>query len=568
MNDTPRFASIWLFGLYSLLSMAPAQTPLYLPPVITGTEVQLTIQPGVHEFFPGIETASAGCNGPVLGPTLILHRGDFVEFSVTNALADTSTMHWHGFHVAAVHDGGPHNKIAPGATWSPAFEIMDRAGTYWYHPHLHMMTHLQVSKGISGMIWVRDETEQALALPRTYGVDEFPMVVQTKAFDESGQILADSHQDATAMVNATVNAALEVPAQLLRFHVLNGASERAFNLGLEGNLAFYLIGTEGGLVSTPIPLTRLRLSPGERAELVVDASAFAGDTLRWMSFASEFPNGIYGATNPGMGMGMTLDGYAPNALNGSDFELLTLVVGPATEDAVFTLPEILDPANENPWNSADADITRVITMTPQSMGMNALNGNFLLNGTPFDMATVNYSIPLGNVEIWNLVNNSPIGHPFHIHDVQFHIIDRNGADPAPEEQGRKDVVFVPAMSSARIMAAFEDFADAERPYMYHCHMLTHEDGGMMGQFVVMPATGLEESVANSGALPFPVPADAHVVLHHAGGPWRVWDLQGRVIAKRNDAAQQIQLNTVDWMNGTYFFQSQGDHAVQRFLIQH
>lgn len=171
-----------------------AQSPLMLPEAMSGTTIDLTIQTGTHAFFEGVETATAGCNGSILGPTLILDKGDFVEFSVTNNLMDTTTMHWHGFHVAAENDGGPHNKIAPGATWTPAFEIMDHAGTYWYHPHLHMMTNAHVSKGVSGMIWVRDEIEQALDLPRTYGVDEFPMIVQTKAFDAEGQIEPASHK--------------------------------------------------------------------------------------------------------------------------------------------------------------------------------------------------------------------------------------------------------------------------------------------------------------------------------------------------------------------------------------
>ena len=547
---------------------ASAQTSMLIPELLSGTAIDLTIQPGSHAFFDGMETATAGCNGPILGPTLILEKGDFVQFNVTNNLMDTTTMHWHGFHVAAENDGGPHNKIAPGATWSPSFEIMDHAGTYWYHPHLHMMTNAHVSKGVSGMIWVRDEIEQALDLPRTYGVDEFPMIVQTKAFDADGQIEPTSHNDATPMVNATVDALLEVPAQLLRFHVLNGASERVFNLGLEGDVAFHMIGTEGGLVSAPIELTRLRLSPGERAELVVDASNADGDTLRWMSFASEFSNGVYGATNPGMGMGMTMDGYNPNALNGTDFTLLTMVVGPATEDAVVALPDVLDPANENPWVTTDADMTRVITMTPESMGMNALNGNFLLNGAPFNMEVINYSIPLDNLEIWNIVNNSPIGHPFHIHDVQFHIIDRNGVAPAPEEQGRKDVVFVPAMTSARFMAKFEDFADADTPYMYHCHMLTHEDGGMMGQFVVLPPADIADISGNHLELPFPSPADAHVTVEHRGGRWSIVDAKGKLVKTGEGPAQQLRLESVDWTDGFYFYQTERVVGAQRILVQH
>lgn len=550
------------------MTAALAQNPLMVPPVLTGTTVDLDIQTGTHTFFEGVDTETAGCNGPILGPTVILDKGDVVQFNVTNNLMDTTTMHWHGFHVAAEDDGGPHNKIAPGGTWSPEFEIMDHAGTYWYHPHLHMMTNAHVSKGVAGMIWVRDETEQSLALPRTYGVDEWPMVLQTKAFDEFGQIVPNSNNDTEAMVNATIDAVVDVPAQLVRFHVLNGSSQRVFNLGLAGDLPFHMIATEGGLIGAPLELTRLRLSPGERAEVVLDAAAFEGDTLQWMSFASEFSNGIYGATNPGMGMGMTMNGYNPNDLNGADFTLLTMAVGPATENAVFELPASLDPANANPWTTGDADFTRVITMTPQSMGMNALNGNFLLNGAPFDMDVINYTIPLDNVEIWNIVNSSPIGHPFHIHDVQFYILDRNGVAPAPEETGRKDVVFVPAMTSARFITAFEDFADEDTPYMYHCHMLTHEDGGMMGQFVVVDPSSIADAERERMSAPYPVPAHDRVALTHAGGSWSIWSIEGRLITRGQEQAKQFTVSTVDWEEGMYLFQSDETHHVQRFSVRH
>jgi bilirubin oxidase len=245
-----------------------------------------------------------------------------------------------------------------------------------------------------------------------------------------------------------------------------------------------------------------------------------------------------------------------------------MAVGPATENAVFELPASLDPANANPWTTGDADFTRVVTMTPQSMGMNALNGNFLLNGAPFDMDVINYTIPLNNVEIWNIVNNSPIGHPFHIHDVQFYILDRNGAAPAPEETGRKDVVFVPAMTSARFITAFEDFADEDTPYMYHCHMLTHEDGGMMGQFVVVDPSTIADAERERMSAPYPVPAHDHVALTHTGGSWSIWSIEGRLITRGQEQAKQFTVSTVDWEEGMYLFQSDETHHVQRFSVRH
>ncbi len=542
-----------LFVAIFLGNAVVGQQPLLLPPLETGSEFTLTLDSGQHEFLPGVVTPTLGINGPVLGPVLELHAGQQVELNVVNGISEMTTMHWHGMHVAPEHDGGPHTIIAPGAAWSPAFEVMDKAGTYWYHPHLHMMTNAHVSKGLAGMIWVRDAVEQALPLPRTYGVDEFPLILQTKAFDEEGHIEPDSNTDDVVMVNATTDATLEVPAQWVRFHLLNGASQRVFNVGFGDDMEFQVIATEGGLLPAPVSVTRIRLSPGERCEIMVDATGMEGQSLTLMSHASEFANGVYGGTYPGMGMGMQMEGYNPNPLNGADFALLELQVGESVVGVETALPEVLDPGNANPFTEEDADTDRIITMSPVSMGMNQLNGHFQFNGAPFDMEVINYTVSLGDVEVWNILNQSAIGHPFHIHDVQFHILERNGAPPPPEEAGRKDVVFIPAMQSAKFIAVFEDFANPDIPYMYHCHMLTHEDGGMMGQFLVTDdAAGVDEA-AERRDLPYPQPATSLVTLPFEGGDWRVVDLQGRTLATGQSPAGTLRLNVAGWPPGTCLF---------------
>lgn len=565
MNAFSTFRFVGFTGLLGATA-AHAQSPLLLPEFLTDTEVTLTLDHGEHEFLPGVMTPTLGANGPVLGPVMEAHRGDVVTWNVVNNIGEITTMHWHGMHVAPENDGGPHSTIAPGETWSPSFEVLDKAGTYWYHPHLHMMTNAHVSKGIAGMIWVRDDVEQALMLPRTYGVDEFPLVLQTKAFDADGIIEPDSNTDDVAMVNATVDAVLDVPAQMLRFHVLNGSSQRVFNVGFDDDMTFQLIATEGGLIDAPVTTARMRLAPGERCEIVVDASGMEGQTLTLVSHASEFSNGIYGATNPGMGAGMSMTGYSPNPLNGADFPLLTLQVGPATDNAVTSLPEVLDPSNANPWNEADIDQARTITMSPVTMGMNQLNGEFLLNGAPFNMDVINHTIPLNNLETWTITNMSGIGHPFHIHDVQFYILDRDGVPPSAVEQGRKDVVFVPAMQTARFITAFEDFANPDIPYMYHCHMLTHEDGGMMGQFVVVDPSDVDEAEATA-ALTFPNPAHDRLQLSGFEGAWSVVNTQGQILAQGQLTTRQEVIDTSRWPNGLYVLRPAKGQAVT-FVVQH
>ena len=501
-------------GILSLFYITlPAQNPLLIPPVLSGDSIQLTLQYGTHSFFSGVSSSTMGVNGDILGPTLVLKKGDFVNMFVDNQLNDTTTIHWHGMHVAPENDGGPHTTIAPGSLWNPSFTVMDKAATYWYHPHLHTKTNEHVSKGIAGLIIVKDDEEAALDLPRSYGVDDFPLVVQTKDFDANKEIIVHSNNDDIVMVNATVNPYLDVPAQVVRFRILNGSSQRSFNFGLSNDLPFYQIASDGGLLSQSLQMTRLLLAPGERAEILVDFGAMNGQSIYLKSYASELPNGVYGAANPGMMSGMTLNGYDPNPLNGSDFDILQLNITAATGDPVGSIPGNLVPVT--PIDENTAVITRQLTFSPERMGPNQLNGNFLINSVFFDMDVINYEIPLDNTEIWELRNQSAISHPFHIHDVQFYILSRDGVAPALNERGRKDVVMVAPQETVRFIAKFEDFANPDVPYMYHCHLLTHEDKGMMGQFLVTRPLSVE-SVADEGILIYPNPGSGSFIVKAEG----------------------------------------------------
>ncbi len=490
--------------LFSLVSFVVfAQNPILIPPTLSGTTIDLTLQNGTHQFFNGVNTNTMGANGNILGPTLILNQGDFVNFSVTNQIGETTTIHWHGMHVAPENDGGPHTTILPGDTWTPAFTVLDKAATYWYHPHLHEKTNEHVSKGIAGIIIVKDAEEAALNLPRSYGEDDFPIVIQTKDFDANSQIIVPSNNDDSIMVNATLDPQLDVPAQVVRLRLLNGSSMRTFNIGLNANQPFYQIASDGGLLNQPEALTRLRIAPGERAEILLNLTGMQGQTLQLMSYASEFQNGIYGATYPGMGAGMVLNGYNPNPLNGTDFTILQLDVVAQTANPVTTIPSSL--VTVSPIPEANADITRDLLMTPVQAGSNQLNGDFVINGVPFNMNVINYEIPLDNTEIWSITNQSAIAHPFHIHDVQFYVLDRDGVAPPPSEQGLKDVIYILPQETVRFITKFEHFANPDVPYMYHCHMLFHEDRGMMGQFVVVDNLGINDVNFNNGIALFPNP---------------------------------------------------------------
>ena len=503
------------FAMLILLSanLCLAQSQMLLPSVLSGDSININLQEGFHQFYSGINTHTMGANGSILGPTVILKQGDLVNFAVENNLPDTTTIHWHGLHVAPSNDGGPHTYITPGSTWHPSFTILDKAATYWYHPHLHHKTDNHVSKGIAGMIIVQDNEEAALNLPRTYGVDDLPIVMQTKGFDNNKEILVHTNTDNVAMVNATIDAYYDVPAQVIRLRLLNGSSQRAFNVGLSDDISFHQIASDGGLLDKPVLLTRLLLSPGERAEILINLTEKQGNTIYLKSFASEIPNGIYGATSPGMMSQMTLTGYAPNPLNGTDFNLLKLNVKSPTSSAINTIPSTL--VSNIRILENHADITRSLTLNPATMGINQLNGGFQINNTSFDMDVVNYTVPLNNTEIWSIINNSAIAHPFHIHDVQFYILDRNGSLPNSNELGRKDVVLIKPQETVRFIAKFENFADTAVPYMYHCHLLVHEDGGMMGQFVVKNfagTSGIQNPSLENKVIAYPNPSEGKFTL--------------------------------------------------------
>lgn len=463
-----------------------AQNQISFPEVLTGTNFSLSIHYDSVQFLPGLKTlTNAFNNNSYLGPTLILNKGDLVTMNVENQLNDTSTVHWHGLHVPAADDGGPHTPIMAGATWSPDFVVMNNASMYWYHPHLHMKTGMQAMRGAAGLIIVRDPEEAELNLPRRYGEDDFPLVVQTQELNTNNQILWRGMHDSIIMVNGTINPARDVPAQVIRLRLLNAAQERNFNFGLSGNRDFYVIGNDGGLIPQPVNVNRIRLSPGERAEILVDLNGMNGQVLYLMSYASELPPGVQGG--PPM-IGMDTSMYSP--LNGIDFNILQMQVVNPLDNPVTSVPASL--VEVNPWLPEMADTTRFINITAENMM--SMDGPFFFNDQLFEMERIDQQIPLNNLEIWSISNETMVAHPFHIHDVQFFVLDRDGITVSAEEAGYKDVVMVGPNETVNLITKFEDFADTTLPYIYHCNILMHEDDGMMGQFVVVPgpSTGLRD----------------------------------------------------------------------------
>jgi peroxiredoxin len=254
--------------------------------------------------------------------------------------------------------------------------------------------------------------------------------------------------------------------------ILNAEIERGYILGFGDNRPFYPIATDGGLVDRPIPLTRMKLMVGERAELLVDLGKDKpGSKVDLMTYGAGRPFGF-----PGDEPGRT----APNGslLNNLDYRLLRINVGKPTDNPITRLPQTL--THNHFWTEADATSRRTLRIN----GGGRPNKEFAFDNSYYDMHVNNFVVKLGAVEAWTITNDRVFGHSFHVHDVQFKIVSRSSGIVEDYEQGWKDTMYVPRGASATFVARFDDFASDTDPFMLHCHMANHEDGGLMGQFLV------------------------------------------------------------------------------------
>ncbi|RKR84567.1 bilirubin oxidase [Mucilaginibacter gracilis] len=449
---------------------------LYIPPTLTGTSFNISLAKSSKQFFAtGADTPTYSYNGlPFWGPTLIFNKGDNITLNVTNNLTDTTTVHWHGFHIPPIMDGGPHQKIAPGTTWSPHFVVMNSASTYWFHPHLHEKTYQQLTMGAGGLIIVRDPIETALNLPRNYGVDDIPLVLTSRRFnaDNSFNTNVNDYGD-YLLANGTLNPQATLPKQFVRFRILNAEIERAYNLGFGDNRTFYVISNDGGLLDAPAPVTRLVLGVGERAEVLVDLSNDAvGSNVSFKSYNSGQTFGFPGGEP-------STSGALGSLLNNTTFEVLNINVAAATSGAVTAIPTKL---TTNTYLAASDATSTIVTNITAGQG----SSEFAFDNNNYNYITINHTIPLNTVVKWTFVNSNVFGHSIHIHDIQFKIVSRSSGTIQPYEQGWKDSFFLHLGETVSVVAKFNDFADGTNPYMYHCHFPNHEDAGLMGQFLVTP----------------------------------------------------------------------------------
>ena len=262
--------------------LAPFSTPLPIPRLVDaakqGNAVNLKVMSGPHAFVRGKPTRTYGYSAPILGPVIRMRRGDEIEMTVENALDTVTTVHWHGLLVSGDNDGGPQQLIRPGGRWRPVLKIDQPAATLWFHPHPHHDTARQIYMGLTGMIIVDDGTDARLGLPRTFGTDDLPLILQDRTFASDGSIQYETDGLAivygargdTVIVNGAIAPVAKVPPGLVRLRLLNAANAQNFELRFSDQRTFHVIASDGGFVPAPVAVAQLRISPAERFEVLVD----------------------------------------------------------------------------------------------------------------------------------------------------------------------------------------------------------------------------------------------------------------------------------------------------------
>ena len=472
-------SSALICARYGFGDSAPFSTRLPIPRLVDaakqGNAINLKVMSGRHAFVHGKPTQTYGYSAPVLGPVIRMHRGDEIEMTVENALDTVTTVHWHGLLVPGDKDGGPQQLIHPGDRWRPILKIDQPAATLWFHPHPHHDTARQIYMGLTGMIIVDDGSDGRLGLPRTFGTDDLPLILQDRTFGSDGSIeygtdglaIVYGARGDTVIVNGAIAPVAKVPPGLVRLRLLNAANAQNFELRFSDQRIFHVIASDGGFLPAPVAVTKLRISPAERFEVLID---FANGKEVSLETGPDEEMGIFGRLAP--------DGTA-DYVPVMRFE--TTTTKPLVKEMPARLVELPAASQASAVRRRQFIVSSGVCMNRTRAGehadMVALTG---INGQAFDMERIDVETNLGTSEVWKVVSVG-MAHPFHIHGALFRILSIGGASPPAHLAGWKDVVLVE--DSAELLVAFNRPATRDHPFMYHCHILEHEEAGLMGQYV-------------------------------------------------------------------------------------
>ncbi len=498
-------------------------------PILAGPETQVWRYQA--ELVKGPADTIQPIPNTYLGPSFLFRPGQNVRINFTNRLNEESIVHWHGLHVPEAADGHPRLVIAPNETYVYEFQVMDRPGMYWYHPHPHGRTGPQAYHGLAGLILISDGSEAQAGLPT--GANDLPLVIQDRTFDDQNQLVYSTSMAGflgdTILVNGQPNASITVTRNAYRLRILNGSNSRIYKLAWSDGTPLTVIGSDGGLLDAPVQRNYVTLAPAERTDLLVDFSQWpAGTTLTLRSLA--FSGGGFG----GGGGNATL-------ANGAEFAIMDFLIS----DAATATPTLTPTATVVPTSTPTPTTTPTPVSLPlrsylplvSSIGAGAQAtasaatsstdfradlatpqqatrtftlymqfGQWTISGRTFQMEAVapDETVELGSTEIWEFANQQSGGgggmaggmpHPIHIHDLQFRVISRQAPTDATQranwetvkdgyvDGGWKDTILVMPGERVQVQMTFKDFTGL---FLYHCHNLEHEDMGMMRNYRIVP----------------------------------------------------------------------------------
>lgn len=454
----PLRSAATLAALFALVGASDGATVRARPPARL-VELTLTAAPARLSLVPGKTTDVLAFNGQVPGPTLEFREGDHVVIHFHNHLPEATSVHWHGLHIPVSADGSALHPVGPGGSYEYVFDILPgAAGTYWYHPHPDRRTGYQIAKGLYGAIIIRAADDPLAAIP------EKLLVLSDNRFTPGGEVDLPSPESPQGeideengregdvfFVNGKIMPTISIRSgEVQRWRIVNASAARVYRLSLAGH-ELLQVGTDGGLFEHPVPLHELVLANGERAEVLVRAIGAPGNraALRTLPYDRYVLQ-----TRPA-------NWNVPR-------DLLTLQYSDETPVASVEVP-------------ARLRAVPALDTTKVTAHRYIVFSQGLINGKMMDMHRVDERGRLGATEIWQVENVVGMDHPFHLHGFQFQVLDRNGV-PEPF-RAWKDMINVRKHETARFIVRFDDYPGR---WMYHCHILDHEDHGMMGILEVTP----------------------------------------------------------------------------------
>jgi blue copper oxidase len=465
------------------------------------------ILPGLESPLLLYETQTAGKT--YQNPIFRIESGARFTATLENALSEPTIIHWHGLHTPATMDGHPKYTVSPGAGYEYDFKVGSRGGTYWYHTHAHGLTAKQAYSGLASFFLVEDEEQRKLSevLDLKLGITDLPLVIQDKRFDVQGKLLyqPDVHDSMMGwlgdivLANLTPNAVQVVTLRTYRLRLLNGSNARIYRLAFVSGMSplnFTVIGTDGGLIDRPETVTEAYLAPGERLDILFDAGQAKAGTeifLKSLAFDAMENEGVTRETSH-KGTGSMMGGMGGMGNMGSsrlpmgvDFNILkfSVTTGPRLP---LALPKTL----------SQVKVINLVGAMERKIELSMDHMRFLINGRSFSMDEIAFDVKRGTTEIWR-ISNPAIGmpHPMHLHGFSFQVLERLNSPPQVKrtakfemnrtvcDLGWKDTVLVWLGETVRIAIDFTHDFPGNQIYLFHCHNLEHEDGGMMINYRVL-----------------------------------------------------------------------------------